>query len=365
MGGGDRSRSRDRREKRSRDRKDRSRERDRAARKEDNDGGGAKAERNRSRDRDRSKRDEGPKVDSDPEDDEFRPGRTVVVKGLQKNPEKNGSIGKLLEFNKDKGRWSVELTGGSNNFKEENLELMPDNSDVVKDDEEPPTAKIYIQGLSADTTEKDLQALFGGCGMIAKEKPKSRTPGFEDQWPYAVKLYKPGKSNGDACVTYMDSFAAKAAIKTYNRYKFKGSKIKVQYAGQGRQYEAVELQLPWHLRPENMGKMDKDSGGGGGGGAGGKPDDWTCDQCGAMVFASRSTCFKCGASKPGGGSSGPGGGGSDHRLASGKGGGGAADGGDGRPGTWTCPDCGSTVFAHKSHCYKCGGAKPRGGGGRR
>jgi len=302
--GRDRSRSRDRRD-RSRDRRDRSRDRG-----------------------DRDRRDSAPPPREDnPEDDVFKAGRTVVVKGLQKNPEKNGSVGKLKEFSAEKGRWVVELSGGNNNFKEDNLELMPDNSDIINDKDEPPTAKIYIQNLAASVTEKDLQALFGGCGMIAKVKPKNtRNPGFEDQWPYAVKMYKPGRDNGDAAVTYMDPHAAKAAIKTYNRYKFQGSKIKVEYAGQGKTFAKVELQLPWHLRPENMGKMDSESGGGGGGG-GAKPGDWTCADCGAAVFASRSTCFKCGAAKPfsnAGGDSGGGGssfGGRDRDSGGGKGGG--------------------------------------------
>lgn len=240
--------------------RDRSRSRDRRDRSRDRGG-----DRNRGGDRDRDRggdrgggRDSAPKPRAEsPEDDTFKAGRTVVVKGLQKNPEKNGSIGKLMEFNAEKGRWAVELTGSTNNFKEDNLELMPDNSDIIDERAEPPTAKIYISGLAAAITEKDLQALFGGCGMIAKEKPKNtRSPGFEDQWPYAIKIYKPGQDNGDAALSYMDPFAAKAAIKTYNRYKFKGSKIKVEYAGQGKTFEKVELQLPWHMRPENMGRMD-------------------------------------------------------------------------------------------------------------
>ena len=32
-----------------------------------------------------------------------------------------------------------------------------------------------------------------------------------------------------------------------------------------------------------------------------RPGDWTCLQCGANVFASKSSCFKCGAPKPGAG----------------------------------------------------------------
>eukprot|EP01062_Namystynia_karyoxenos_P011523 TRINITY_DN1412_c0_g1_i9.p1 TRINITY_DN1412_c0_g1~~TRINITY_DN1412_c0_g1_i9.p1 ORF type:complete len:290 (+),score=34.31 TRINITY_DN1412_c0_g1_i9:90-959(+) len=40
--------------------------------------------------------------------------------------------------------------------------------------------------------------------------------------------------------------------------------------------------------------------GGGGGGYESRPGDWTCPRCRANVFASKRSCFKCGASKPGG-----------------------------------------------------------------
>eukprot|EP00932_Pfiesteria_piscicida_P012693 SRR837773.24100.p2 GENE.SRR837773.24100~~SRR837773.24100.p2 ORF type:complete len:144 (-),score=43.53 SRR837773.24100:65-496(-) len=57
----------------------------------------------------------------------------------------------------------------------------------------------------------------------------------------------------------------------------------------------------------------------------------------------------------GGGSYGGGGG-----YGGGKGGG----KGDSRPGDWTCPDCGANVFASKDSCFKCGARKSGGGGGR-
>ncbi|CAE8601001.1 unnamed protein product [Polarella glacialis] len=58
-----------------------------------------------------------------------------------------------------------------------------------------------------------------------------------------------------------------------------------------------------------------DYGGGGGGGGGGdsRPGDWDCPKCSAMVFASKSECFKCGEPKGGGGRGGGGGGGRDRR----------------------------------------------------
>lgn len=302
------------------------------------------------------------------EDETFRPGRLVMVKGLQKNPEKNGSVGSLVEYNSEKGRWVVSISGGNNNFKEDNLELMADNSDVIDENEEPPTAKIYITKLPAETTDKDLIALFGSCGLIEKAPPKSGPKGFKDQWPYDVKVYKPGRENGDACVTYMDPQSAKAAIKTFNRYKYKGNKIGVAYAGQGRKYEQpTELKKAWYLREENQGKLDREGGGGGGkdgGKSGPKPGDWQCAECGADVFASKDSCFKCGASKPGGGGGGKGDGG---KGDGGKGGSsddkGGGKGGGGKAGDWTCPGCNANVFASKDSCFKCGEQKPGGGGG--
>jgi len=90
----------------------------------------------------------------------------------------------------------------------------------------------------------------------------------------------------------------------------------------------------------------------GGGGSrqsstGGRAGDWTCPSCGEMVFASKSSCFKCGASKGSGAS----GGGTDRSS------------GGGRAGDWTCPGCGENVFASKSSCFKCGATKESRGSG--
>merc|ERR1719499_1761879 len=53
------------------------------------------------------------------------------------------------------------------------------------------------------------------------------------------------------------------------------------------------------------GGRDRDSGKGSGKGS--KPGDWDCLDCGAMNFASRTECFKCGARKPRDGGRGGGG----------------------------------------------------------
>ena len=56
--------------------------------------------------------------------------------------------------------------------------------------------------------------------------------------------------------------------------------------------------------------------------------DWVCPGCGAMCFANRTACYKCGTA-----------------------------GGNARPGDWVCGPCGASVFACKDSCYKCGAVK--------
>ena len=38
-------------------------------------------------------------------------------------------------------------------------------------------------------------------------------------------------------------------------------------------------------------------------------------------------------------------------------------GGDVRPGDWTCPNCSANVFASKTACFRCQTPKPGGAGG--
>ena len=88
------------------------------------------------------------------------------------------------------------------------------------------------------------------------------------------------------------------------------------------------------------------------GGSGGvrRPGDWTCTECGAHNFASRSVCFKCKTPKAGG----PGGGGGfsgDVSKSSEPAGGPTA--GNFRPGDWICTGCGAHNFASRSSCFKC------------
>jgi hypothetical protein len=84
-----------------------------------------------------------------------------------------------------------------------------------------------------------------------------------------------------------------------------------------------------------------------------RPGDWVCGSCGANVFASKSACFRCGAPKPmpGGYGGYPGGGG-----MGGYGGGPPPQqgGGEVRPGDWACGSCGANVFSTKTSCFRCG-----------
>lgn len=171
---------------------------------------------------------------------DFKVGSQVVIVGLQKNPEKNGSLGTLISYVREKERWAVEFRNGStNNFKVDNLQLVEEpaaSAAAVDESGEIPTAKIYISNLSAETTTEHLIKLFGGVGMLAREpfrNAKGNTKGYPDEWPFAVKLYKPGTAGGDACVEFMERIAAKEAIRTYNGYVLGGSTITVEYAGGG------------------------------------------------------------------------------------------------------------------------------------
>jgi hypothetical protein len=66
------------------------------------------------------------------------------------------------------------------------------------------------------------------------------------------------------------------------------------------------------------------------------------------------SCFKCGTPKPPDMDYGGGGGGYGGGAPMGGGGG----SGDVRPGDWTCPGCGANVFASKSSCFKCATPRP-------
>ena len=94
----------------------------------------------------------------------------------------------------------------------------------------------------------------------------------------------------------------------------------------------------------------------GGGGGVRRPGDWTCPNCHAHNFASRSVCFKCKNPKVGGSG---GGGPSFGSGASGDLGSKAPEPASGptagnfRPGDWICTGCRAHNFASRSACFKC------------
>ena len=108
--------------------------------------------------------------------------------------------------------------------------------------------------------------------------------------------------------------------------------------------------------PEAARGRSTDGGGGGRGDV--RPGDWSCNNCGFNNFASRANCYRCQAPKPG--ASGGDGYGSYGGFAAG---GGPPARVDVRPGDWTCPNCGANVFASKTNCFRCQTPRPLAGGG--
>ncbi|XP_076943242.1 RNA-binding protein involved in heterochromatin assembly dri1-like isoform X2 [Bidens hawaiensis] len=98
-----------------------------------------------------------------------------------------------------------------------------------------------------------------------------------------------------------------------------------------------------------------------------RPGDWYCNvgNCGAHNFASRSSCFKCGAFKDDLGSNG---GGFDGDMSRGRGFGfgGGSGSGNGRSGwksgDWICtrPGCNEHNFASRMECFRCNAPRDTG-----
>lgn len=73
---------------------------------------------------------------------------------------------------------------------------------------------IYISNLPLDITVSDLQTRFGSIGLIKLDK-RTREP--------KITIYRNHETNepkGDACITYDDREAAKAAIEWFDRNLF-------------------------------------------------------------------------------------------------------------------------------------------------
>ncbi|KAK9946044.1 hypothetical protein M0R45_011527 [Rubus argutus] len=95
-----------------------------------------------------------------------------------------------------------------------------------------------------------------------------------------------------------------------------------------------------------------------------RPGDWNCRSCNHLNFQRRDSCQRCGEPRPGerGGEFGSFGGGRGGASF------GFTTGPDVRPGDWYCNvgNCGAHNFASRSSCFKCGASKDEsssGGGG--
>lgn len=75
-----------------------------------------------------------------------------------------------------------------------------------------------------------------------------------------------------------------------------------------------------------------------------RPGDWDCPACGALCFASKTACFKCGEPRPASAGRPP----SMFKASQ----------IPRRPGDWDCPGCNFMCFASKTECPVCGTKKP-------
>ncbi|CAO2816033.1 unnamed protein product [Amaranthus hypochondriacus] len=96
-----------------------------------------------------------------------------------------------------------------------------------------------------------------------------------------------------------------------------------------------------------------------------RPGDWNCRSCNHLNFQRRDSCQRCGDPRPDsrGGADFSSFGGRSGGGSFGGGGGGGFAGPDVRPGDWYCsiPNCGAHNFASRSSCFKCGAYKDESG----
>lgn len=79
-----------------------------------------------------------------------------------------------------------------------------------------------------------------------------------------------------------------------------------------------------------------------------RPGDWKCRTCNHLNFQRRESCQRCGEGRLG-----------DYGRGSGSSSFGFTTGPDVRPGDWYCTigNCGAHNFASRSSCFKCGAPK--------
>ncbi|KAF8370235.1 hypothetical protein HHK36_021488 [Tetracentron sinense] len=90
-----------------------------------------------------------------------------------------------------------------------------------------------------------------------------------------------------------------------------------------------------------------------------RPGDWNCKSCQHLNFQRRDSCHRCGDPKMGDR-------GNDYGSFSARGGSSFGfSGSDVRPGDWYCSaaNCGAHNFASRSSCFKCGAFKDESSGG--
>ncbi|KAL5783152.1 hypothetical protein ACOSP7_008181 [Xanthoceras sorbifolium] len=90
-----------------------------------------------------------------------------------------------------------------------------------------------------------------------------------------------------------------------------------------------------------------------------RPGDWNCRSCSHLNFQRRDSCQRCGEPRPGGGERGDFGGSFGGVRGGGSSPFGYSTGPDVRPGDWYCTfgNCGAHNFASRSSCFKCGASK--------
>ncbi|KAE8700630.1 Single hybrid motif superfamily protein [Hibiscus syriacus] len=89
-----------------------------------------------------------------------------------------------------------------------------------------------------------------------------------------------------------------------------------------------------------------------------RPGDWSCRSCQHLNFQRRDSCQRCGEFRSSDNFGGFGGGRGDSSF-------GFTIGSDVRPGNWYCTagSCGTHNFASRSSCFKCGAFKDDSAGG--
>ncbi|EQC33275.1 hypothetical protein SDRG_09257 [Saprolegnia diclina VS20] len=228
----DRGRNYDKPRDRSRDRRDRSGERRDRDRSGDRSRANDRSRDDRPRDNDRPRDGDRPRDSrsGDRPRDHDRPRDDRAGDRPRENDRPRES-----ERPRDMGNHSKYGSSRDDNGYEEDDYQPPQESTGPWDskaeaEKDPNWARIYVTNLPAGTTVDELQGIFGGLGVIAKEKQKR---GYKDQWPWKIKIYTndDGTQKGDAVITYEDSNAARSAPGFFNGSDIRGNTITVELAG--------------------------------------------------------------------------------------------------------------------------------------